>query len=96
MHVGVENADICIERVNARVDEGGHALPQHKIRARYERNPPLIRKAVFRADAGLVYDNSMLNEKSKLRLTFLGGRLSIAAPHLTNWVRVNDGQDLIV
>ena len=42
MHVGVEDADISVERVNARVDEGGHALPAHKIRVRYGRNPSLL------------------------------------------------------
>lgn len=96
MHVGVEDADISVERVNARVDEGGHAVPEHKIRARYERNAPLIRKAILRADAGLVYDNSLLNQNPKLRLTFLGGHLSGAAPHLPNWIMAAYGQDLIV
>ena len=96
MHVGVEDADICIERVKARVDKGGHAVPERKIRARYERNAPLIRNAILRADAGLVYDNSMLNEKLELRLAFLGGRLSIAALHLTNGILATYSQDYIV
>jgi predicted ABC-type ATPase len=94
MHVGVDDADISVERVNARVDEGGHPVPEDKIRTRYERNVPLIREAILRADIGLVYDNSPLNSKPKLRLTFDDGHLIKKAAKLPKWISAAYKEDL--
>lgn len=44
-HVNVRRPEMSIARVAARVAVGGHRVPQDKIRERYERNPPLIRRA---------------------------------------------------
>lgn len=45
MHIGVEAADISVARVNDRVEEGGHAVPEGKVRERYERSGPLKSKS---------------------------------------------------
>lgn len=60
-HIGVQSADISVMRVAARVGEGGHSVPEDKIRARFQRNRSLIREALLSADAGVVLDNSELN-----------------------------------
>ncbi len=93
-HVGVASPDLSVARVSARVSEGGHAVPEHKIRARYERGGALIRKAVFRADRGFVYDNSRLNVPPAQCLDFIKGRLHLASPDLPRWVRAIYTQDL--
>lgn len=87
MHVGVDSPELSVRRVSARVDEGGHSVPVEKIRARYERGAPLIRAAVLKADRGMVFDNSGLNQPPSHCLTFSDGRLVFAQPHLPAWIR---------
>jgi predicted ABC-type ATPase len=55
------SSDLSVARVKERILEGGHDVPEDKVRARYDRGQPLIREAVLRADQGMVYDNSKLN-----------------------------------
>ena len=75
-HVGVAAADLSVQRVALRVTEGGHDVPEDKIRDRFARNKALIRQAVLQADLGLVYDNSPLNRKPVLLFSFQRGQLS--------------------
>jgi predicted ABC-type ATPase len=62
LHVGVETPEISIERVNSRIGKGGHPVPENKIRERFIRNIPLIKKALTMASAGAVFDNSRSND----------------------------------
>lgn len=94
MHVGVDSPDLSVARVRGRAQEGGHDVPEDKIRARYDRGQPLIREAVLRADRGMVYDNSRLNEPPRQVLVFSGGRLIQADPHLPEWLISVYGDDL--
>lgn len=87
MHVGVETPDLCAARVGARVEEGGHPVPDDKIRARYLRGASLIRAAVAKADRGMVFDNSALNRSPVHGLTFAHGQLVFAAARLPAWIR---------
>ena len=86
MHVGVEFAEISVARVNCRVQEGGHAVPEHKVRERFDRGASLIRAAVLKADHDLVYDNSRLNEPPRHCLTFRSGNLVQTPPDLPQWI----------
>ncbi|WP_294443292.1 zeta toxin family protein [uncultured Sphingomonas sp.] len=87
MHVGVDTPDLSVARVGTRAEEGGHIVPEDKIRVRYERGAPLIRTAVLKADRGMVFDNSRLNEPPRHCLTFANGRLAFALPRLPGWIR---------
>jgi predicted ABC-type ATPase len=87
MHVGVETPDLSVARVGTRVEEGGHIVPEDKIRARYARGAPLIREAVLKGDRGMVFDNSRLNQPPSHCLTFANGRLIFALPRLPGWIR---------
>lgn len=95
MHVGVNSPDLSVARVSARVDEGGHTVPEKKIRARYERSAALIREAVLQADRGMVFDNSNLNQPPSQCLVFAKGRLISALPLLPDWIRTVYVQDLV-
>src|SRR4030095_16891974 len=53
MHIGVAPPDLSGARVGARVEEGGHIVPEDKIRARYTRGAPFIRAAILKADRGM-------------------------------------------
>ena len=82
--------------VKARTAEGGHDVPEDKIRARYERSQPLIREAVLRADRGMVFDNSRLNTAPQQMLVFATGRLIKAAPILPRWILTAYAADLVI
>jgi predicted ABC-type ATPase len=94
LHVGVDTPDLSVHRVGARVDEGGHNVPEAKIRARYERGAPLIRAAVLEADRAMVFDNSSLNRPPVHCLTFSEGRLVFAKARLPAWIRSTYEADL--
>lgn len=96
MHVGVDSPDLSVARVRGRVREGGHDVPEDKIRARFDRGAALIRKAVLLADRGMVFDNSRLNEPPRQVLVFSNGRLTQAAPNLPQWVLSTYADDLVI
>lgn len=96
MHICVETPDLSVARVKARTDEGGHDVPEDKIRDRYERSQPLIRQAVLRADRGMVFDNSRLNSPPELMLVFANGRLIKAEALVPDWVLRAYEQDLFL
>lgn len=86
MHVGVETPELSVARVAGRLEEGGHGVPEEKIRARFDRGQPLIRQAVLRADRGMVFDNSVLNQPPVQMLVFANGRLVKAEARLPEWI----------
>lgn len=94
MHVGIDSPDLSVARVRGRVDEGGHDVPEDKIRARFDRSAPLIRQAVLLANRGMVFDNSRLNEPPQQVLMFGKGRLIQAAARLPEWVLSTYTDDL--
>jgi len=96
MHVGVDSPELSVARVRGRTTEGGHDVPEDKIRSRYDRGQPLIRQAVVRTDRGMVFDNSRLNTPPRLMLMFAAGRLVQAEPVLPGWVQGGYADDLTV
>ena len=86
-HVGVADADQSVRRVAYRVSEGGHPVPEDKIRARFARNGVLIRQAVLGADKGYVYDNSVRGRRPRMGLYFERGQIIQATTDLTDWQR---------
>ena len=96
MHVGVDSPDLSVERVRGRTEEGGHGVPEDKIRARYERSRPLIRKAVSGADRGMVFDHSRLNTPPQQMLVFASHRLVQVAPTLPRWILSVYAADLAI
>ena len=59
LHVILLPVDVAVLRVAERVElDGGHVVPEAKIRARYERLWPLVAQARLRADRTEFFDNS--------------------------------------
>jgi predicted ABC-type ATPase len=58
LHVLLIPEDLAAERVRHRVSAGGHDVPEHKIRERYQRLWALVAAAITRCDSATVYDNS--------------------------------------
>ena len=95
-HISVAHPDLSVARVDERVIEGGHPVPEEKIRNRYNRSGPLIRQAILSSDIGHVFDNSRLNQPSVRALSFTNGTLAFALPQLPNWVLDLYGDDLVL
>lgn len=84
-HVGLNHPDLSVARVSERVKEGGHPVPEDKIRARYDRNGPIIREAALLCDIAHVFDNSALNTPPHRVMSFTSGRPSFVVPNLPDW-----------
>lgn len=57
-YVGLQGVDIHIARVRARVAEGGHDIPETKIRERYDRSRANLIRLLPRLTELRLYDNS--------------------------------------
>lgn len=58
LHVVLVPVELSVARVTERVVEGGHSVPEVKIRQRFERLWPLAVDAVHCVDHATVYDNT--------------------------------------
>ena len=58
LHVVLVPVDLSVARVAERVVEGGHRVPEDKIRGRFARLWPLVVDAIGRVDHATVYDNT--------------------------------------
>ena len=56
--VATDNVELNVGRVGVRVQVGGHAVPEQKIRERYRRSLDLLPQAVRAADRAFLFDNS--------------------------------------
>ena len=59
VYITTADPSINVRRVARRVSEGGHDVPEEKIRARYERSMKLMPQVIAFADEAEVYDNSV-------------------------------------
>ena len=58
IYVLTSNADINVSRVESRTANGGHSVPEDKIRSRYKKALELIPELVKVCDILHIYDNS--------------------------------------
>lgn len=84
-HVNLCSPELSVLRVAQRVDDGGHNVPEDKIRERFARNPKLIREAVLQADLAFVYDNSALDIKPALLIELREGKVIRVASMVSQW-----------
>lgn len=76
VYVTTESPDISVARVRQRVLDGGHDVPEDKIRDRWERSHNNLSWFAARADRMIVVDNSGVDLKV-LALRHLGGVVEI-------------------
>ena len=62
LHVILVPEELTVVRVGLRVEQGGHSVPENKIRSRYRRLWGNVRAALKDADDACVYDNSRANK----------------------------------
>lgn len=74
LHVVLVPESLTVARVNNRIERGGHAVPEDKIRARYARLWSHVARAIALVPAAFVYDNSSAREPFRLVASFRNGR----------------------
>ncbi len=82
IHVVLVPEDLAVQRVARRVEAGGHAVPEDKIRARHQRLWTHVAAMVPLADAVEFYDNS--GDRPRSVASFIGGQLAGVA-RWPNW-----------
>jgi predicted ABC-type ATPase len=93
-HVNVRTADLSVARVARRVRQGGHDVPEDKVRERYERNQALIRKAALQADRTFIYDNSIIGKPPRLLIELRAGNVHRVAENIPEWARTLYSKEL--
>ena len=84
LHVVIVPVELTVARVHDRVRRGGHAVPEEKIRARYERLWAHVATAARTADVTEVLDNSSPRRPFRVVATLEHGR-AIATPTWPAW-----------
>jgi predicted ABC-type ATPase len=82
--VGLHVCMIPVDLTVVRVADGGHPVPEDKIRERYPRLWPLVAEAIALVDEAVVYDNSRLEKPFTEVAKFRAGRL-VTAPAWPTW-----------
>ena len=54
------NVDINVARVKSRVQDGGHDVPEERIRSRYDKALKLLPRLIEICDRIAIYDNSIM------------------------------------
>jgi predicted ABC-type ATPase len=93
-NVSLDSADLAVARVEFRAREGGHGVPEDRIRGRYDRNPELIRQAVLLADWAFVFDNSGLGIPPRRLISLRSGAVTDVASDLPAWALSLYGAEL--
>lgn len=88
-YITTKNPDINVARVRTRVQQGGHDVPEDKIRSRYKRSISFLPQMIVAADEVMVFDNSFYNIEPKLLFQkFIEGEEG-SDPQMIAW-RVED------
>lgn len=84
LHVIMVPVELTVQRVHERVRRGGHAVPEQKIRERFERLWGHVGEAIRIADVAEVFDNSSARTPFRLCATYRHGVL-VGAPGWPRW-----------
>ncbi len=74
LHVVLVPEALSQARVKLRAGQGGHSVPEHKVRERYQRLWPLVSQAIALAHAARVYDNSSARQPYRTVAAYENGR----------------------
>ena len=82
--IATEDPQINVERVRFRAENGGHPVPEGKIRERYKRSLALLDEALSCTNRAYIFDNSGA-AKIWLAEVTEGDRLEVRAGSLPAW-----------
>ena len=84
-YVGLESAELAVQRVRQRAAAGGHSVPAEEVVRRYGRSLVNLKKALGVADSADVYDNSSRGRPAHLVLRAEQGRV-VEARSVPGWL----------
>ena len=84
LHVVLIPEALAVARVEDRVRNGGHDVPEDKVRTRFGRLWALVSQAVAVADEAYLYDNTKAATPFRLVASYLDG-ISVGSPRWPTW-----------
>lgn len=84
--VSTSSPEINVGRVATRVQEGGHSVPEDKIRSRYFRALGNLHKAILLSDRAYVFDNSESKYRWVAEYDDSTGELTYKCDEIPQWV----------
>ncbi len=85
--VSTENPMLNVARVRKRVAEGGHAVPEDKIIARYRRTMSHLPEACLLVDEAVMFDNSGSSMRAVAQIVWTGEQASVRLIRpLPSWI----------
>lgn len=84
LHVVLVPEDLAVARVANRVDNGGHHVPEEKVRSRYARLWAFVAEAIAVVDEATVYDNSSASQPFRVVASFEHG-VAVSGPAWPRW-----------
>ena len=84
LHVMVVPEELTVVRARLRADQGGHTVPEEKVRERFRRLWGLVARAIAVADESFVYDNSTAKKPFGLVAHYENGIL-LGQSHFPKW-----------
>jgi predicted ABC-type ATPase len=85
--IGLSGPEQSAQRVAMRVSQGGHDVPDEKLRSRFRRTLANLKQAIRRLPCVVVYDNSDLQRPFRLVALFKNGRPVHLEDPVPNWFR---------
>jgi predicted ABC-type ATPase len=85
--IGLDGPALAVARVAQRVHQGGHDVPDAKVRARFPRTLANLRAAVPMVDEVFLFDNSSYDRPYRVVAVYRDGRLVSRHPPLPPWTR---------
>jgi predicted ABC-type ATPase len=86
-YIGLSSPNQSTERVAMRVSQGGHDVPDEKLRSRFPRTLDNLQAAIRRLPHVLIYDNSDLSVPFRAVAEFHHGLLSRLHEPIPEWLR---------
>lgn len=83
-YVCLNDPELNVQRVRARVVEGGHNVPDEDVRRRYKRSLLNLPTAIRSVDHAVVYDNS--GAESQKMIEVKAGVITWRAQREPSWV----------
>ena len=86
--IATDDPMINVSRVQNRVRQGGHPVPENKIVSRYHRSLDLLTAAIQHTNRAYIFDNSGENQESTWLAEITDGcNLEIKADQIPEWFR---------
>lgn len=87
-YIATDDPEINVSRVRYRVGQGGHAVPEDKIVARYHRSLELLMDAIRHTDRAYIFNNSgEARERTWLAEITGGTMLELMADEIPEWFK---------